>query len=509
MSWMFTPTGPDDARLIDAVHPPDWTNPTPRGRYDLVVIGAGTGGLVSAAIAAALGARVALVERGLMGGDCLNVGCVPSKALLRAARGWTAARDASERFGGPRVAEGSGDFSVAMARMRRIRADMAAVDAAARFRSLGVDVFLGEGRFAGGDAVAVEGAALAFRRAILATGARPSLPGIPGLDGAGVLTNETLFSLTTLPPRLAVLGGGPIGCEMAQAFARFGSRVTLVERADRVLPREEPEASRAVHRALQADGVDVRLESRVTGVVGAGGGRATRVRLERAGEAEVTVEAERVLAALGRTPNVDVGLDVAGIAVRNGRVQVDSRLRTTNRRVYAVGDVASTRHFTHAADAQARLAVRNALFFGRGRHDELVIPAAVYTSPEIARVGPTLSELTSSGAEVETIRVPFADVDRARLDGSEEGRLMVHLAAGSDRILGATLVAERAGDLLAPLTQALTHGIGLEGLGEVIHPYPTVSAAVGRAADDHRRRTLTPRIERLLGWIVRLTRLLP
>lgn len=511
MSRTFTPVGPDDERLLAQVRPDGWENPTPRNRYDLVVVGAGTGGLVSAAIAAAVGARVALVERSLMGGDCLNSGCVPSKALLRAARGWQAVREGAERFGAPPATGEGGDFGAAMARMRRIRADIAGADGAERFRSLGVDVFLGEARFTGRDAVDVGGTRLEFRRAVLATGARPSLPPIPGLDASAVLTNETLFSLTALPPRLAVLGGGPIGCEMAQAFARFGSRVTLFEMAPRILHREEPEASRAVHAALAADGVDIRTGVKVSRIEPAQGEAATRVHVEDGdgpGSAGF-VEVDRVLAALGRTPNVDVGLEAAGIETRDGRVRVDARLRTTNRKVYAVGDVASTRQFTHLADAQARLAVRNALFWGRGRHDELVVPAAIYTSPEVARVGPSVDGLEARGTEVETIRIAFDDVDRARLDGDDEGILLVHLAQGSDAVVGATLVAERAGDLLAPLTQAMTHGVGLEKLGDVIHPYPTVSAAVARAADAHRRGKLSPRVKRILDLILRATRWLP
>ncbi|MFW6077987.1 MAG: FAD-dependent oxidoreductase, partial [Gemmatimonadota bacterium] len=282
----FPPLAPSDEHnraLAAHVRPLDWTNPTPAGRYHLVVVGAGTGGLVSAAIAAGLGARVALVERSLMGGDCLNTGCVPSKALLAAARAWRQAASAEDAFGGPPVVGPGGDFAAVMRRMRRIRAEIAPVDGAERFHSLGVDVFLGEGRFTGPDTLTVDGGStLRFRRAILATGARATVPPIDGLERAGYLTNETVFSIEELPDRLVVIGAGPIGCELAQAFARFGADVTLVDLVERPLPKEDPDASAVVRAALEREGVDF-----------IGGARITRVRrrdadrivaVERAGE---------------------------------------------------------------------------------------------------------------------------------------------------------------------------------------------------------------------------------
>lgn len=507
MSVTFTPRGSHDQRLLDTVHPRDWTNPVPADRYDLLVIGAGTGGLVSAAIGAALGARVALVERALMGGDCLNFGCVPSKAVLRAARSWAAARRSAGDFNGPEVS-GKGDFTSVMERMRRIRADIAEVDGAERFRSLGVDVFLGEARFTGDDRVSVGDDTLRFRRAILASGARAAVPPIPGLEDIRMYTNESIFSLTELPDTLAILGAGPIGCELAQAFARFGSRVTLLDMEDRPLPREEPAASEAARTALEAAGVRFLGGARVTRARPGATDAPDRLTYDRDGT-EGVVECDATLVAAGRRPNVEMDLEAAGITHTRQGVTVDSRLRTTNRRVYAVGDVASPLQFTHVADAQARLAVRNALFFGRGKTDDLVVPMAVYTSPEVARVGPTTRELQEAGRSVETISLPFHDLDRARLDGAEEGFLQVHLEAGSDRILGATMVAEHAGDLLAPLTQAMSRGVGLEKLGDIIHPYPTTVSVVGRAADAYRRRKLTPRVKRFFDIFLRVTRHLP
>jgi pyruvate/2-oxoglutarate dehydrogenase complex dihydrolipoamide dehydrogenase (E3) component len=504
------PGDPHDRRLLANVHPPDWVNPTPGGRYNLVVVGGGTAGLVTSAIAAALGARVALVERRLLGGDCLNAGCVPSKALVAAARGWDAARQAAERFGGPAVA-GDGDFGMVMERMRRIRAEISGHDGAARFRDLGVDVFLGQGAFSGGDTVEVEGRTLRFRRAVIATGSRAAVPPIPGLADAGYRTNETLFSLTELPRRLVVIGGGPIGCEMAQSFARFGSEVTLLESMDSILPRDDPEAAAMVQRALVADGVRVRCAVRVTGVAVRGGSRV--VTYESRG-VFVNVEVDEVLVSAGRLPNVDgLGLTHACVSFHESTgVVTDARMRTTNRSVYAIGDVASASGeiprfaFTHAADAQARMVVRNALFRGRGRIGDLVIPWCTYTSPELAHVGITAEEAARRGNEIDTLTVPLGETDRARLDGAGEGMLRVHLKAGSDTILGATLVAEHAGELISQITQAMTWGMGLARIGETIFPYPTRAEVLRRAADAWRRRKLTGRARWGLGHYFRMLR---
>lgn len=481
-----------DRRLLENVNPPGWRNPRPRESYHLVVLGGGTAGLVTAAIAVALGARVAMLERHLLGGDCLNTGCVPSKAVIRAGRAWHEARRAEPDFGGPRVS-GEGDFSAAMERMRRLRADLSGHDGAERFRDLGVDVFLGEGRFTGPDRVEVDGATLRFRRAVIATGGRPSLPPVPGLAEAGCLTSETVFSLTELPPRLLVLGGGPIGCELAQSFARFGSRVSLVETADRLLPREDPDASRVVRAALERDGVEVLTGASVEGV--AREGRERRIRL-RAGGEERTLEADEILVAAGRTPNVEgLGLEAAGVRYDGRGVEVDDRLRTSNSRVFAIGDVNGRWALTHASDAQARMVVQNALFFGRARLSRLIVPRATYTSPEVAHVGISADE-AAEREEVETITVPLAEVDRARLDGETDGFLRVHLRRGSDRILGATLVAEHAGDIISQITAAMTAGIGLGRLGGTIFPYPTQAEAIRKAADAWRRRKLTPLAKR-------------
>jgi pyruvate/2-oxoglutarate dehydrogenase complex dihydrolipoamide dehydrogenase (E3) component len=323
-------------RLAQNVAPPDWVNPRPSGRYNLVVIGAGTAGLVTAAGAAGLGAKVALVERHLMGGDCLNVGCVPSKGLLRSARSFAEVRDAG-RFGVRIDGAVRVDFPAVMERMRRLRADISETDSAHRFRDLGVDVFLGEARFAGGDTVEVGAERLRFQKAVIATGARPAVPPIPGLAEAGHLTNETIFTLTELPGRLAVIGAGPIGCEMAQAFRRFGSEVTLIEAEHGVLPREDRDAAGIVERVILADGVRLLCCSK-SAQVSAGNGR-KRIRLESHDESHELV-VDEILVAAGRTPNVEtLALESVGVEFDRKGVKVDDRLRTANSRIFAAGDV--------------------------------------------------------------------------------------------------------------------------------------------------------------------------
>jgi pyruvate/2-oxoglutarate dehydrogenase complex dihydrolipoamide dehydrogenase (E3) component len=517
------PVEPDDAanrELLSNVHPAEWRNPEPRPRYHLVVVGGGTAGLVTAAGAAGLGARVALVERHLLGGDCLNVGCVPSKAIVRAARAWHEARTGAARFGAPETAAGAaGDFAAAMARMRRLRARLSGHDGARRFRDLGVDVFLGDGRFVSPGEVEVTGPAgspragarLAFRSAVVATGARAAVPEVAGLAEAGYLTNETLFNLTALPARLAVLGAGPIGCEMAQAFARFGSRVTLVCRDRQILPREDADAAAVVARALAADGVELALGWQPVAVRREGEVRTIVLAGADDPQAKRDIEADAILVATGRAPNVEgLGLDAAGVRHSSKGVLVDDRLRTTNRRIFACGDVASRFQFTHMADAQARIVVQNALFalgpLGSARASALTVPWCTYTAPEVAHVGMYEADAKAKGIAVETLTVPLAEVDRAVLEGDDAGFLRVHLRRGSDEILGATLVAERAGDAIAEVCLAMTKRIGLGAIASVVHPYPTEAEVVRKAADLWRRGKLTPAVKRTLGWWLRVRR---
>lgn len=492
----------DDA-LTAQVHPRDWRNPIPKDRYHLVVIGAGTGGLVTAAAAAGLGAKVALVERHLMGGDCLNVGCVPSKAVISAARAWHGAREAAARFGGP-VVSGPGDFAAAMERMRRLRAGLSPIDGAARFRALGVDVFLGEGRFTGRDTVAVGDHVLRFRRAVIATGARAGVPPIPGLAEAGFLTNETVFTLTTLPRRLAVIGAGPIGCELAQAFRRFGAEVTLIDAAPRLLPRDDEDAAALLADQLVSEGIHLVTSARVLGVARVGDWR--ELSLEHP-SGPLRLAVDEVLVAAGRRPNLEgLGLDQAGIAATPTGITVDDRLRTTNPAVYAVGDVCSRFQFTHSADFQARLVVQNALFFGRARASRLVTPWCSYTSPEVAQVGLTAAEATAQGVAHDVVRVGVEHLDRAVLEDETRGFAKFVLARGSDRILGATIVGADAGDLIGEVTLAMTSGLGLGAIGRTMHPYPTRGEILRKAADAWRRGKLTPTVRRLFSTWFRIFR---
>ncbi|MFP3941233.1 MAG: mercuric reductase [Thermoanaerobaculia bacterium] len=502
------PADEHNRELVANVHPQDWRNPEPADRYHLVVVGAGTAGLVTAAGAAGLGARVALVERHLMGGDCLNVGCVPSKGIIRAARSWHEARHAARRFGGPEVA-GDGDFAAAMERMRRLRAGISHHDSAERFQGLGVDVFLSErgGQFVASDALEVDGTRLRFRKAVVATGGRAAVPPIEGLAEAGYLTNDTLFELEELPRSLAVLGGGPIGCEMAQTFARFGSQVTVLDMAEHVLPREDADAAEIVQDSMARDGVAFELGVQVRSVERRGGEAVIRFERPDGGSGEVACD--HLLLSVGRSPNVEgLGLEAAGVEYSKQGVQVDDRLRTTNPRIYAAGDVASKYQFTHVADALARIAIQNALFFGRARASDLVVPWCTYTSPEVAHVGLSAHEAEGQGRPVETLTVPLAELDRAILDGEDEGFLRVHLEKGKDRLVGATLVASHAGDMLGELCLAISEGVGLGRIAGVIHPYPTQGEAVKKAADTWRRGKLTPFVKRVFDWRFRvMTRL--
>ena len=578
-----------NARLIELVHPPDWVNPTPTGRYNLVVIGAGTAGLVTAAGAAGLGAKVALIERHLMGGDCLNVGCVPSKALISAARAAASVRRAGEldfskaplspEDGG----EGTGratvnahsafrtphsalDFPRIMDRLRRLRADIAPNDSATRFKSLGVDVFLGEGRFTGLDTIEVAGQTLRFKTAVIATGARATRPETPGLADVGYLTNETVFELSSLPPRMAIVGGGPIGCELAQAFARLGSQVTLIEQSHQLLGREDKDAARLVQESLERDGVRVLLNTVVEYVASemsspvpsppssgerarvrgpssketlltlavsspaaqpstldpqaasesppnplpskAGGeGTGSKTLFVKQGGETIEVTADEILVAAGRTPNLEgLNLEAVGVQTTSRGVVVDDRLRTTNQQIFAAGDVCSPFKFTHAADFMARIVIQNALFFGRAKASSLVIPWCTYTSPEVAQVGLTELAAAEQGVTVKAFVQDLRHIDRAILEGSTStaGFVKILVKAGSDQVVGATIVAEHAGEMIGEIVLAITNKIGLGRLAATIHPYPTVAEAIRKCGDDYNRTRLTPFVKRLfqrwLAW---------
>jgi pyruvate/2-oxoglutarate dehydrogenase complex dihydrolipoamide dehydrogenase (E3) component len=418
--------------------------------------------------------------------------------LIRAARALADVRGASA-FGVRLPGEATVDFPAVMERMRRLRAGLSPVDSAARFRALGVDVFLGTGAFTGRDTLAVGGATLRFKKAVIATGARAAAPPITGLADAGYLTNETVFSLTALPPRLAVIGGGPIG------FARFGAQVTLIEVGMQLLGREDPEAAALVRAALERDGVRLLMGGGIRRVE-----RTADVRMVHVdtGKDVEPIEVDAILVGTGRKPNVEgLGLEAAGVRYDAiSGVRVDGRLRTSNPRVYAAGDVCTAQKFTHHSDFQARLVIQNALFLGRAYSSGLVVPRCTYTDPEVASVGMDARLASARGLLVTTFALPLAEVDRAVLDGETEGFVKIHVRAGSDQIVGATIVARHAGEMLPELTMALTRGIGLGRLARVIHTYPTQAEAIRKLGDAYNRTRLTPRVKRLFEAWLRWTR---
>ncbi|HEY1851973.1 MAG TPA: mercuric reductase [Candidatus Binataceae bacterium] len=496
------PTDAHNQRLAANVHPDGWVNPPPASRYNLVVIGAGTAGLVIAAGAAGLGAKVALIERDLMGGDCLNFGCVPSKAMIRASRAAAGIRD-SKRFGMESSEHAGVNFGAVMERMRRLRADLSVNDSANRFRSLGVDVFLGDARFSGNDTVTVGKTALRFRRAAIATGARAAELPIEGLKETGYLTNETVFALTELPRRIAVIGGGPLGCELAQAFRRFGAEVAILEAASQILIREDRDAAARVEQAFLNDGINLITGCNVTGVERREGGKL--IRLMRDGVAGELV-VDEIIVGVGRAPAVTgLNLEAAGVAYDQvAGVAVDDYLRTSNPKIFAAGDICSPFKFTHVADAMARIVIRNALFYGRARVSALTIPWCTYTDPEIAHVGLYEADAKARGLEIKTFVQEFTEVDRAILDGETDGMMKVIVAAGSDRIVGATVVASHASEMISEITLAIAKGIGLGAIADVIHPYPTQADALRKLGDQYNRTRLTPRVKRIferwLAW---------
>jgi pyruvate/2-oxoglutarate dehydrogenase complex dihydrolipoamide dehydrogenase (E3) component len=506
--WPVTvpPMDEFNRKLVANAHPPQYENPRAEGRYNLVVIGAGTAGLIGSIATAGMGGKSALIERHLLGGDCLNWGCVPSKAIIRSARVMGELRKAAELD--IHVPDGvEVDFGAVMARMRSLRADISHDDSMARLQREGVEVFLGEARFTGPDTVEVfdgqERQTLRFAKALIATGGRARDLPVPGLAEAGYLTNETLFQLTEQPRRLAVIGGGPIGAEMAQTFARLGTDVTIFIRDDSFLPKEDREAAAIVEAAFRRDGVEFICGADLQGVTLSETGKVLHYQQEgQPGQLEV----DAILVSIGRVPNVEgLGLEAAGVAYTPQGVTVDDTLRTSNPRIYAAGDVAVKYQFTHMADAAARIVLQNALFPGpKKKLSNLVIPWTTYTAPEVAHVGRYTHELDAAGVAYEVFHKSLSEVDRARTDGETEGFVKVLVKQGSDQILGATIVASEAGEMINEITLAMVAGLGLKTLSTVIHPYPVQSEAIKKIADGYNRTRLTPTVKRVfetwLSW---------
>jgi pyruvate/2-oxoglutarate dehydrogenase complex dihydrolipoamide dehydrogenase (E3) component len=465
--------------------------------YQLLIVGAGPAGLAAAREAAALGARVALIERHLLGGDSLNYGCIPSKTLIRSARLYADMRSAAS-YGArpPDVVEV--DFALAMERVRRIRARIGRVDAATQLAAAGVDVFLGAARFTSGDEVEVDGRRLRFRKALIATGSRSVPPSIPGLAEAGYLTNMTVFDLTALPPTLLVIGGGPLGCELAQAFARFGARTVIAHNEPLFLPREERDAAQILAEAMARDGVETHLNTQAVRVRVEGGKKC----IDTVNDGNTaTIVVDEILTGIGRAPAIEgLGLEAAGVACdAEFGIRVDDFLRTSNPRIYAAGDVCLEHKYSDAAEASGRIVVRNALFPGRRRISALTMPWCTYTDPEIAHVGIYVRQARERGIPVKTFTVPMHCVDRAITDGEEDGFVKIHVREGTDTLLGATVVARHAGEMINDISLAMVAGIGLDTIARVIHAYPTQAEAIRQAA----QACVRTRRSRLLGWLMR------
>ncbi len=492
--------------LLENARPPAWRNPTPSGRYNLVVIGSGTAGLVASIGGAGLGGRVAMIEKNLMGGDCLNAGCVPSKAIIRVGKVIGELRRAKAL--GISIPDGvSVDFGAVMERMRRIRSEISHDDSVARVTKAGVELYFGAARFTGPTTVELEHEGkrqtLEFAKAVIATGSSPRKLTVPGAEEVGYLTNDTLFNLTELPRRLAVIGAGPIGAEMAQTFARFGSEVTLIERATQILGREDADAAKIVQDAFVRDGIELVFGAEVSGLRRSPTGKVIEY-LQRGVKHDL--EVDELLVSIGRTPNVkSLNLPAAQVETSERGLQLDDYMCTTNPNVYAAGDVGFRYQFTHAADATARIVLQNALFPGPKRKaSELTIPWTTYTDPEVAHTGLYAHQAEAQGIKVKTFVQPLTAVNRARTDGEDEGFFKIHVKAGSDEILGATIVAGHAGDMISEITTAIVGGMGLGKMTQVIHPYPTQSEGIKKIADQYNRTRLTPVVKLVLdqwmGW---------
>ena len=485
-------------QLVANVHPPTWENPTPGGTYNLVVIGGGSAGLLAAVGAAGLGAKVALIERHLLGGDCLNVGCVPSKAVIRTSK--VLGEIARSAEFGVEIAPGSVqvDFGAVMERMRRVRAEISEHDSAERFADLGIDLYLGDGRFTGPDTIEVAGQSLTFKKALISTGSRPMHLPIPGAAEAGYLTNETVWSLTELPPRLAVIGAGPIGIELAQSFRRFGAEVVIFDISPRLMSREDEDAAAVIRTVFEDEGIELALGAQISQVRLENGAKVIDYTLD--GE-ERSATVDEILMAAGRVPNIDtLDLEAAGIDYHKKGVTVSDTLQTSNPNVYAAGDVAIKYQFTHTADATSRIVLQNALFPGPNKKvSDLVIPWSTYTDPEVAHVGLYPSDAAEQGMAIDTYVQAIGDTDRGRADGDSKSFVKVHTKQGTDEIVGATIVAKHAGELISELTLAITAGIGLKTLATVIHPYPTQAEAIKKIADAYNRTRFSPTMQGMAG----------
>ena len=499
---MLNPLDSYNQSLIARVHPPDWVNPIPQDQYDLIVIGAGTAGLVIAAGSAGLGIglKIALIEKNYMGGDCLNVGCVPSKTMIRSARVVSELKKAADL--GVIAGNITIDFATVMERLRKVRSEISEADSAQRFKNLGVDVFFGESQFTSRHTLRIvnsdDNTNLTFKKAAIATGTRAISPKINGLAAAGYLTNESVFNLTECPKRLLVVGGGPIGCELAQTFQHLGSQVTLVHKNSQILNKEDPDAASIIRSQLAQDGIDIWTNTEILDIEVTSDGKKVQIKTP---DGLRSIVVDEILVGAGRQANIEsLNLDAIGIATDPHKgILVNDFLQTAQPHIYAAGDVCMDWKFTHAADFAARIVIKNAFFspFGlaKSKLSNLVMPWVTYTHPEVAHVGLYEHQATVSTT---TITISMNTVDRAITDDETQGFVKLLLRAGSDEILGATIVSAHAGEMISEVTTAMVNKIGLGKLASVIHPYPTQADAIRKAADAYRKTLLSDRTRSLL-----------
>lgn len=498
---------PQDAhneKLRDNVHPADWGVEPSSQVYDMVAIGAGTAGLVSSGGAAMLGGRSAIIEKHLMGGDCLVTGCVPSKTLIKSAHIAHLARNA-EQFG-VKVGSVEVDFPAVMQRMRQVRADMAHHDGAERMKGMGVDVLFGTAKFTGPNTLDLDGKEVRFRRAMICTGGRAFVPPIPGLV-ENCLTSETFFEQTELPKKFMVLGGGPIGSELAQTMQRLGAQVTMVIRTDALVDKDDPEAGTIVREVFEEEGLDLRFKTNLLKVEKTAEGLACTIECDGKETIEVF---DQVLAATGRRPNIEnMGLEAAGVEYDKRGVKVNHLHQTSNKSIYAAGDVCSPFQFTHAAYAQAEYATLNALMPWPYRMNakDRIMSWVTYTDPEVAHAGPPYSELAKDAANIDIHELPIHDNDRAQTESEHRGFCRIHCKKGTDKIIAATIVCENAGEMIAEMSLAITQGMKLRHIQESIHAYPTRAEIIRNVAIEWKFTTLTPFLKKAFGVWLKVSRM--
>lgn len=520
IATVIPPIDASNVKLLGNVHPVPWENPPVKPMYNLVVIGGGAAGLVSAIGSASVGAKVALIEGHLLGGDCTNFGCVPSKALIKSATVIHSARNGAtfglDVEGGDEAIKVN--FARVMERLREVRAEISEFEAAKRLKSLGIDVFVGRGVFDSTSSIVVNEERLKFRKCIICSGGKAYVPNLQGLNQVPYLTNESLFNLTELPKSMLVVGGGPIGIEMAQSFQRFGTEVTVLIRGKKILDKEDLESALVVEATLRKDGIKIvtcaqnqRFEQLPDGRTAVhydekckDSNHKSEGKEEKEEDTAHTLIVEKVLIATGRRANVNgFGLETAGVRFTEQQgIEVDDNMRTSNPIIYAAGDCCSHYQFTHAADHMARICIVNALFFGGSKFSSLLIPWATFTEPEIAHVGLYPRDMDARRIPFDTYTKHFSDVDRAVCEGSTEGFVKIHVKKGTDKIIGATIVGEGAGDMISEICTLMHAKIGLAKLASIIHPYPTRADAIRQIGDEYNQKAMTPFMKKMLKAIL-------